>query len=105
VGSSHLTSIEQRHYPLRNKIGRPILDVSFGGKRSRQGWDSGIPNQLLVDLEVGVMVMTVMAVMYYHYYLRLCRIGYCETEDKHESEQNSFHSLVSLRANPITELL
>jgi hypothetical protein len=51
------------------------------------------------------MVMTVMAVMYYHYYLRLCRIGYCETEDKHESEQNSFHSLVSLRANPITELL
>ena len=51
------------------------------------------------------MMVVVMAVMYYYYHLRLRRIGYCETEDEHESEQNSFHSLVCRSANPITELL
>jgi hypothetical protein len=39
-----------------------------------------------------MMTVMVMAVMYYHDYLRLCRIGNCETEGEHESEQNSFHS-------------
>jgi len=51
------------------------------------------------------MMMMVMAVMYYHDHLRLCRIGYCETEDEHESEQNSFHSLVCRPVNLFTELL
>ena len=51
------------------------------------------------------MMVVVMAVVYYHYYLRLCRIGYCETEDEHESEQNSFHSIVCRLANLNTELL
>jgi hypothetical protein len=100
-----LTFIEQALHPARSAIGRPIPDVSFGGKRSQQGWDNGILNQLPVVLEVGVMMVVVMAVMYYHYHLRLRRIGYCETEDEHESEQNSFHSLVCRSANPITELL
>ena len=49
-------------------------------------------------------MMMVMAVVYYHYDLRLCRIGYRETEDKHESEQNFFHSLVCRSENLITEL-
>jgi hypothetical protein len=39
------------------------------------------------------MMVMVMAVMYYDHNLRLRRIGYCETEDEHESEQNSFHSI------------
>jgi hypothetical protein len=99
-----LTSIEQGLHPARSGIGRPILDVSLRGKRSRQGWDNGILNQLPVVLEVGVMMVVVMAVMNYHYYLRLCRIGYCETKDEHESEQNSFHSIVCRLANPFTEL-
>jgi hypothetical protein len=51
------------------------------------------------------MMMMVMAVVYYHHDLRLCRIGYCETEDKHESEQNFFHSLVCRLAKPFIELL
>jgi hypothetical protein len=51
------------------------------------------------------MMMTVMAVMYHHDHLRLRRIRYCETEDEHESEQNSFHSIVCRSAVPITELL
>lgn len=51
------------------------------------------------------MMMVVMAVVYYHHDLRLCRIRYRETEDEHESEQNSFHSLVCLSANLFTELL
>jgi hypothetical protein len=33
-------------------------------------------------------------VVYHHDHLRLCRIGYCETEDERESEQNSFHNTV-----------
>jgi len=52
-----------------------------------------------------MMVMVVMAVVYYHHDLRLCRIGYCETEDEHESEQNSFHNTVSRSPNLNTELL
>jgi hypothetical protein len=51
------------------------------------------------------MVMVVMAVVYDHYDLRLRRIGYCEAEDEHESEQNLFHNLVCRPANRITELL
>jgi hypothetical protein len=51
-----------------------------------------------------VMVVMVMAV-YDHYNLRLCRIGYRETEGEHESEQNLFHNLVCRPANRITELL
>jgi len=44
--------------------------------RSRQGWDNGILNQLLVvDLEAGMMMMVmVMAVMHYHHNLRLRRV-------------------------------
>ena len=52
-----------------------------------------------------MMVMMVMAVVYYHHHLRLCRIGYCETEDERESEQNSFHNTVCRSANRYTELL
>lgn len=40
------------------------------------------------------MVMTMVAVMNYYHNLRLRRIGYCEAEDEHESEQNLFHNLV-----------
>jgi hypothetical protein len=39
------------------------------------------------------MMMVVMAVVHYHHDLRLHRIGYCEAEGEHESEQNFFHSL------------
>jgi len=52
-----------------------------------------------------MVMMTVMAVVYYHDHLRLRRIGYCDTEDEHESEQNSFHSLVCRSTNLFTELL
>jgi hypothetical protein len=51
------------------------------------------------------MMVVVMTVVYYHDHLRRCRIGYCETEDEHESEQNSFHSIVCRLANLNTELL
>jgi hypothetical protein len=51
-----------------------------------------------------VMVVVVM-VVYYHHNLRLRRIGYCETEGEHESEQNSFHNTVSRSPNLYTELL
>jgi hypothetical protein len=44
-------------------------------------------------------------VVYDHDHLRLCRIGYCETEGEHESEQNFFHSTVSRSPNRNTELL
>lgn len=74
-------------------------------KRSRHGWDDRTLNRLLVDLEVGVMMVVVMTVVYYHDHLRRCRIGYCETEDEHESEQNSFHNTVSRSPNLYTELL
>jgi len=69
--------VEQGPHPVQSQIGRPILDVSFGRKRPRQGWDNGILRQLLVvDLETGMMMMVmVMAVMYYHHNLRLRRIG------------------------------
>jgi hypothetical protein len=30
-----------------------------------------------------MMMVMVMAVVYYDHDLRLCRIGYCETEDEH----------------------
>ncbi len=43
-----------------------------------------------------MMVVTMMVVVFYHYDLRLCRIGYRETEGEHESEQSSFHSIVSM---------
>jgi len=52
-----------------------------------------------------MVVVVVMAVVYYHHNLRLCRIGYCETEDERECEQNSFHNTVSRSANLNTELL
>ena len=52
-----------------------------------------------------MMMVVVMAVMFYHDDLRLCRIGYRETEEEREPEQNSFHSSVCRLANPITELL
>jgi hypothetical protein len=104
MGGNPSTSIEQELHPIQIAIGRPILDVSLRGKRSRQGWDSGILRQLRVDLEAGVMVM-VMAVVYYYHNLRLRRIGYCETEDEHETEHNSFHNPVSRSPNLNTELL
>jgi hypothetical protein len=50
-------------------------------------------------------MMVVVAVVYYDHNLRLRRIGYCETEDEHEAEHNSFHSSVSPPANLFTELL
>jgi hypothetical protein len=74
-------------------------------KRSRHGWDDGTLNRLLVDLEVGVMMVVVMMAVYYHHDLRLRRIGYCDAEGEHESEQNLFHNLVCRLANPFTELL
>jgi hypothetical protein len=51
------------------------------------------------------MVMMMVAMMNYHHDLRLRRIGYCEAEDEHESEQNLFHNSVCRPANRITELL
>jgi hypothetical protein len=68
-------------------------------KQSRQGWDNRILNRLLAELEVGVMMMVMVAVMNYHHNLRLRRIGYCEAEDEHETEQNLFHNLVCRLAN------
>ena len=62
-------------------------------------------SRLLVGLEIGVVMMVVMAVVYYHHNLRLRRIGNCETEDEHESEQNLFHNSVSRPSNRNTELL
>ncbi len=50
-------------------------------------------------------MMMVVVVVFYHYDLRLCRIGYRETEGEHESEQDSFHSPVCCLANQFTELL
>jgi hypothetical protein len=50
------------------------------------------------------MMMVVMAVVYYNHDLRMRRIGYCEAEGEHESEQNFFHDLVCRLANPFTEL-
>jgi hypothetical protein len=71
-----------------------------------KGGDDGILNQLLVDLKVGrMMVMVVMAVVDFRRHLRLCRIRYRETEGEYETEQNSFHNLVSPFANLFTELL
>ena len=60
---------------------------------------------LVVHLEAGMVMMMVMAVVYYYDHLRLCRIGYRETEDEHESEQSSFHNTVSRSPNLFTELL
>ncbi len=53
------------------------------------------------------MATVVMAVVVvdYHYDLRLRRIGYREAEEKGDSEQSLFHSLVSLPLNLNTELL
>jgi hypothetical protein len=68
--------VEQGPHPVQSQIGRPILDASSRRKRSRQGWDNGILRQLLVvDLEAGMMMVMVMAVMYDHHNLRLRRIG------------------------------
>jgi hypothetical protein len=52
-----------------------------------------------------MVMMMVMAVVYDHHNLRLRRIGNCETEDEHESEQNLFHGLVCRWANLNTELI
>jgi hypothetical protein len=52
-----------------------------------------------------MMMVVVMMVVYYHHNLRLHRIGYCETEEEHESEYNSFHGSVCRSANLNTELL
>jgi hypothetical protein len=52
-----------------------------------------------------MLVVMMVVVVYYHYNLRLCRIGYRETEGEGESEQNFFHSLVSRLVNPFTEQL
>jgi len=51
------------------------------------------------------MMVVVMMAVYYHHDLRLRRIGYCDAEGEHESEQNLFHNLVCRLANPFTELL
>jgi hypothetical protein len=59
----------------------------------------------LAELEVGVMMMVMVAVMNYHHDLRLHRIGDCEAEDEHEAEQNLFHNSVCRPANQNTELL
>jgi hypothetical protein len=68
--------VEQGPHPVQSQIGRPILDASSRRKRSRQGWDNGILRQLLVvDLEAGMMMVMVMAVMYNYHNLRLRRIG------------------------------
>ncbi len=76
----------------------------FERKQSRKGWDSAerqryfqpITGQLLVGLHAGVVMTMVMAVVMvdYHYDLRLRRIGYREAEEKGDSEQNLFHTLV-----------
>ncbi len=53
-----------------------------------------------------MMVMAMMVVaMDDHYDLRLRRIGYGEAEEKGDSEQSLFHSLVSRPPNLNTELL
>ncbi len=64
-------------------------------------------DRLLIELEVRMVVMVVVMVagMGDHYNLRLRRIGYCEAEDEHESEQNLFHNSVSRPSNQNTELL
>jgi hypothetical protein len=101
-----MDALTLRSRNFQSEISRPILVTSFRGSRSRQGWDNGILNRLWVDLELGrMMVMVVMAVVYFRRHLRLCRIGYRETEGEHETEQNSFHNLVSPFANQFTELL
>lgn len=74
-------------------------------KPSRQGRDNGIFDRLLADLEVRVVVMTMVAVVNDHHDLRLRRIGNCEAEDEHETEQNLFHDSVCRLANQNTELL
>ncbi len=52
------------------------------------------------------MATVAMAVVVdYHYDLRLRRIGYCEAEEKGDSEQSLFHTLVCRLSNPNTELL
>jgi len=45
------------------------------GKGGTQRRNRGILDQLLADLEVAVMVMTMVAMMNYHHNLRLRRIG------------------------------
>jgi hypothetical protein len=47
------------------------------------------------------MMMVVMVVVYYNHDLRLRRIGYCEAEGEHESEQNLFHDLSMLLVKSI----
>ncbi len=51
------------------------------------------------------MMVVVAVVVYYHYDLRLCRIGDFETEEECEREQDFFHSLVCRLAKLFTELL
>ena len=51
------------------------------------------------------MVVMAVVVVDYHYDLRLRRIGHREAEEKGDSEQGLFHSLVSRRSNLNTELL
>ncbi|MGD0154693.1 MAG: hypothetical protein ABSB50_01255 [Terracidiphilus sp.] len=52
-----------------------------------------------------VVMVVVVVLLNYHHNLRLHRIGYCEAEEKHESEQNLFHNSVCRLANLYTELL
>ena len=67
-------------------IGRPIPDVAFQRRQSRQGWDNGMVEGLLGETGVLVSVVMVMVMMAVDYndHLRLRRIGDCEAEDEHE---------------------
>ena len=87
----------------------PFIDDAGRGNNRGKGGTPEILNRLLVELEVGVMMVVVMVVVVvllnYHHNLRLRRIGCCEAEEKHESEQNLFHNSVCRLANLYTELL
>jgi len=51
------------------------------------------------------MVVVMVVGMDYHYNLRLRRIGDCEAEEKHDSEQNFLHNSVCRPPNQNTVLL
>ena len=51
------------------------------------------------------MIMVVVMGVYDHHNLRLRRIWHREAEEKHESEQNLFHTSVSRAAFQYVELL
>jgi hypothetical protein len=86
-------------------LGAPSLTF-FLGETNVQGWDNGILSQLLVELQVWVAIVTVVVVAVNdNHDLRLRRIGHCEAEDEHETEQNLFHALVWRAVFKNTELL